>query len=199
MPAAGRSARMGSPKLLLPWNADGTTVIETVLKAWRGSAVERIVVTVHPDDVELADLCRRCGAEVVVPETPPPDMKASTAAGLEHLRRTATPGDRDAWLVAPADLPLLTTATIDRVIAAHDPARPSVLRPVCGGKAGHPALFPWPLAAEVSQLGPSEGLHTLVERRGCREIACEQDCTAADLDTPEDYRRLHNRHLHDNR
>ena len=75
VPAAGRSATMGEPKLLLPWT--GRPLIEHVLSEWRASRASRMIVVVHPDDVALADVCRGNEANVVVPEVPPPDMKSS--------------------------------------------------------------------------------------------------------------------------
>ena len=56
IPAAGRSVRMGEPKLLLPWR-DGT-LIEHVLAQWLASRVACVTVVVHPDDQELAAVCR---------------------------------------------------------------------------------------------------------------------------------------------
>ena len=83
VPAAGRSVRMGEPKLLLPWGE--TTIIESVLAAWRASRVARIVVVVHPEDTRLAELCRAASAMVIQPEIPPPDMKASVCHALAWL------------------------------------------------------------------------------------------------------------------
>ena len=51
VPAAGRSERMGAPKLLLPLG--DSTVIEHVLAAWTASPVTRTVVVVRADDAEL--------------------------------------------------------------------------------------------------------------------------------------------------
>lgn len=194
VPAAGRSLRMGRPKLLLPWGAH--TVIEAVLAAWRASRVAATIVVVHPDDLELAALCRRAGAEVVQAPQAPPDMKASVILGLDFIERTLAPRGDEAWLAAPADLPLLSAATIDRLIAEHDPARPRILVPVHGGRRGHPVLFPWALAAEARRLGEGAGLDRLLADFAPRELASGPEALAADLDTPDDYRRLHDRYDH---
>lgn len=193
VPAAGRSTRMGSPKLLLPWGHD-STLIEQVIAAWRRSPVERVVVTVHPEDSALAEVCRRAGAEVVVPEVPPEDMKTSIRRALEHLARTASPGDDDVWLAAPADVPGLSSSVITRLIASHDPQRPAILRPLQAGRHGHPALFPWPVAVQVAQLTAAEGLDVLMRRLGTRDLECGANAAPDDVDTPDDYRRLRDRY-----
>jgi len=185
---------MGTPKLLLPWGPAGSTVVERVLAAWRASRVERIVVVTHPDDEQLAKICRAAGADVFAPPTPPADMKASIRYGLEYLAGVARPSDDDAWLAAPADLPLLTPATIDRVIGAYDPARGRAVRPRYGGKFGHPVLWPWRGAALVAGLPEQRGLDALLEQTGFDVVECEADSVGADLDTPEAYRRLRDRY-----
>ena len=47
VPAAGRSTRMGRPKLLLPWS-DGS-MIESQLRAWRASRVAAVAARAAND------------------------------------------------------------------------------------------------------------------------------------------------------
>jgi molybdenum cofactor cytidylyltransferase len=197
IPAAGRSSRMGRPKLLLPWG--GATVIEHVLAAWRESRVERVVVVLHRDDQRLAELCAACGAITVAPDSPPPHMKDSIRHGLAVVAERFDPHDDDAWLVAPADMPGLTAAVIDRLIEAHAAglAERGGARPVraarYGSKPGHPVLFPWPLAAEVAQLGDDEGLDALVARHLVAYLDFDTAARPEDFDTPAEYERLRRR------
>ncbi len=191
IPAAGRSQRMGRPKLLLPWGA--ATIVECVIAAWRASRAARVLLVVHPEDRELAEVGRAAGAEVVVPEVPPGDMKASVLAALEYAKRYAPQSD-DAWLVAPADMPGLSTAAIDAVIAAYERERAEgdgnrLWVASHEGRRGHPALFPWSLAGEVGRLGENEGLDALLRRHAVALVEAGADALAGDLDTPQDYQR----------
>lgn len=188
LPAAGRSARMGTPKLLLPF--DGEPLIARVLSVWRASHVDRIVLVVHPQDARLAELGRAQGADVVVPESPPPDMKASVQHALQYLQSRWNPAGRDAWLVAPADMPQLNSAAIDAVLSAYQQSETSIVVPCHGGRRGHPVAFPWSLAPEVSRLGAHQGLNVLVARHPVREIDVPDSGILVDFDTPDDYRRL---------
>ena len=187
-PAAGRSVRMGKPKLLLPWGK--SNVIETVLDAWQKSRVREVVVVVHPDDTRLAEICRARNVHVVVAESPPPDMKASVRLGLAFARERFSPRDGDAWLLAPADVPTLTPHVIDLLLSRHNPVQPEILVPRHGDRRGHPALFPWPLADEVARLAESEGVNALFNRHPVREIPLPPELAASDVDTPEEYQRL---------
>lgn len=188
VPAAGQSSRMGTPKLLLPWGE--TTIIESVLDAWKGAQVRATVVVVPPDDRELADLCWHAGAEVVVPSQQPGDMKQSVRIALRHIAKHLRPRETDVWLVAPADMPHLSSPIIARLLEKHRPDEPRILLPTLNGRRGHPALFPWPLAGRVDELGPDEGLNALVQREHPLEIPCDDLAgpdAFGDVDTPEDY------------
>jgi molybdenum cofactor cytidylyltransferase len=195
VPAAGNSARMGRPKLLLALS--GRPLIAHVIGAWERSSVDRIVVVIRPDDIALAEVVQSGGrVERVIPATPPPDMKASIQAALEHIEDRLNPAKGDGFLVAPADMPRLSPAIIDRLIQGHlaEPAA-NVLVPTIHGRRGHPTLFSWQLAAEVHRLGVDEGLNCIVDRQLPRLVPCEDliaggEYPFADIDTPEQYRQL---------
>lgn len=185
VPAAGRSDRMGTSKLLLPWGK--STVIEHVLAAWRASRVVHTVVVVPSHEGALVALCRRAGAEVVEAATQPPDMKASVLLGLNYVTNRYGPEAGDVWLIAPADIPGLTSAIIDRLLASHRPEDPRIIVPAHGQRRSHPALLPWPLAAEVSGLSNDRGVDELFTRYPILRLEVQAADIPNDLDTPDDY------------
>ena len=178
---------MGAAKLLLPWGE--RTVVECVLAAWHRSGVTRTVVVVAAHDRALADLVRTTGADVVTAATRPADMRASIGIGLARVRDSYSPGAKDIWLVAPADMPELSADVIDRLLAAHRPADPQIIVPQHAGRRGHPALFPWPLAAQVPGLAADVGVRGLFDQHRVVELACPREALPSDLDTPADYAR----------
>jgi molybdenum cofactor cytidylyltransferase len=185
VPAAGRSVRMGQPKLLLP--AGYSTIIERVLSAWTASRVTRTVVVVRRDDEELKARCRGFNVDIVTPASPPEDMKASIACALDHVARRYAPVDDDAWLVAPADMPRLSARTIDLVLNSFDPAQPRPIVPLFRGQRGHPLLLPWRMAEQLHDLAPDEGVNALMAGAPSREIECGHPGILFDLDTPGDF------------
>jgi molybdenum cofactor cytidylyltransferase len=194
IPAAGRSLRMGQPKLLLPWGT--STVLEQVLETWSASRVGRVILVVHPHDAEIVRLGAAAGAHVVQPETAPEEMKVSVQLALDYISHFA-PSPTDAWLLAPADMPTLSTATIDQLISAYESslaanpaATPRIWAPRCDGRRGHPVLFAWTLRSEVAALGPDEGINTLLSRHDVAYVEASAGAILEDLDTPEDYERL---------
>lgn len=177
---------MGRPKLLLPWGE--STILEQVLEVWRTAGVDRRIVVVHPADRELAALAAQAGAEVVVPALPPPDMKASVQAALVHLAAQAN--DQDVWLLAPADMPTLRPDVIDLLLQTARQSAGTILVPSVNGRRGHPVLFRWPMAAAVARLAGDQGVNELLRQFPVTEVPSQDKAILADVDTPEDYRRL---------
>src|SRR5262245_14413038 len=127
VPAAGNSARMGEPKLLLP--LAGAPLITHVLWAWQNSRVDHVIAVIRPGDDRLAETVRAASIEPVIPAAPPPDMKASIQAGLRHIAAQFSPTASDAYLVAPADMPRLSPGVIDALIKRHHSAEEKILVP----------------------------------------------------------------------
>ena len=191
VPAAGHSQRMGKPKLLLPWKHG--TIIEATLAAWKASSVAAIVVVVRPDDRELAEICARAGVNVLTPTAAPPHMRDSVQAALQQIASNYHPAEGDVWLLAPADMPHLSSAIVDELVAAHRPDAPAILTPTLDQRAGHPVLFPWPLASQVPRLPADRGINALRWENPTRTVSCDHLGIAreafGDLDTPEQYRQ----------
>jgi molybdenum cofactor cytidylyltransferase len=190
IPAAGQSLRMGNRnKLLLPW-AD-STVVEQVLSAWSNSQVDRVVLVSRPGDSPVQNLVRKFpGVELLIPEETPADMKRSVQFGLQHFNLTGdAPNHQDRWLIAPADLPTMTSTLIDRVIASSRDTSAIVI-PKFAERRGHPVSFPWSLSNLVSQLGDDEGIDRLLDGNPVKWLLLDASQYPADIDTPDDYHRL---------
>lgn len=195
VPACGESRRMGTDKLWLPW--DGRTILETVLAAWVRSPVDKIVlVTGRRQASRIAECTLDERLELVLVDQPTADMKATVQLGLRHIADTFAPGEDDAWLLAPADMPTLSSRTIQAVLSAYADALAasarSIILPMQGQRRGHPALFPWSLYGQVSQLPEQVGLNTLVDAAGYRAVGVEH--LGEDVDTIDQWRDLRGRH-----
>jgi molybdenum cofactor cytidylyltransferase len=188
VPAAGVSARLGAPKLLLSVN--GRPLIEHVLAAWTQSVVTRTVVVARASDEPLLERCRQSDVDVVTPAVDPADMKTSVQFGLRYVEERYAPDAEEPWLLAPADLPHLSSRMIDAVLAAYDPAQPAAIVPAAAGRRGHPALLPWRWAAHVHRLHDGEGVNALLARLPVREVPWDDVSMDEDLDTLADYTRL---------
>jgi molybdenum cofactor cytidylyltransferase len=179
---------MGRDKLLLP--IGGVPIIQVLLRAWKASEVDHVVAVVRASDVGLHDICASEGAEVVTSAIDPPEMKVSVQLGLRHIERRFSPESRDVWLLAPADLPHLSSALVNRLLRRHHSDASSIIAPRCSARRGHPVLFPWPLAADVWGLTQSETTAVLLDRHSVIWEDVEDGQLFDDVDTSADYRQL---------
>lgn len=190
VPAAGKSVRMGRPKLIL--QVDGVSIISHVIAALRNGGAERLVVVSPPRDapgaLELIAEAERAGAEVATLAGPTDDMRATVQFGLEQLARGTTP---EGVLLAPGDTAGISASVVAHVIAQFRENRSSIVVPTYRGRGGHPVLIPWSLAEQIPGLPAGAGVNALMKDRPESVLKLEVDDagTVVDLDTPEDYRQ----------
>jgi len=198
IPAAGQSRRMGRPKLALP--LAGKSILECVLDALRQAGVTDVLVVVSPLGDAVSALAEKGGAHVLRLADETPDMRATVIAGLEWLEQRFQPAADDAWLLLPADHPVLDPDAIlalMRCRLAHP--QQSIFIPSFGGRRGHPALIGWQHVAALRCFPPGQGLNRFLREAGeqVRECPVRSPGVLLDLDTPEDYQRLLDGHFMD--
>jgi molybdenum cofactor cytidylyltransferase len=185
--AAGRSARMGRPKLLLPWG--GTSVLGHLIGQWEALGAKQIaVVCASGHRAMQAELDRLSfpARERVINPTPERGMFSSIQCAAQWSGWEAK---LTHWAVVLGDQPHLQQETLERVLAFGAAHPGKVCQPARFGHARHPVLLP---EMVFRQLGRSKAA-TLKEflTGSLRTVAlCELDDPGLDLDIdrPEDYR-----------
>jgi molybdenum cofactor cytidylyltransferase len=191
VPAAGKSRRMGRPKLALP--LAGRTVLEHVLDALRQAEIGPTVVVLGPHVADLAGLVEAGGAHPLVLAEETPDMRATVELGLRWLEEHLRPRPEDDWLLLPADHPTLNAEVIRLLRRARgDRPEKSIVVPAWQGKRGHPTLIAWRHVEGLRAHPAGEGLNTYLRlhMEETLEVSAASAEVLADLDTPEDYARL---------
>jgi len=181
--AAGRSARMGVQKLLLPYR--GQTIIGHVVDEVLRSPVHRtFVVTGEDHERVIAALSDRAVTFVRNPD-PDADMLSSVRCGVR-----ASPPECDAILIVLGDQPAVTAAVIRSIVDEHRLHGDSIIVPVFGGRRGHPILVPIRFAREVLTAHDGVGLRGLLMAHpdDVLELPVNVPGVLQDIDTPEDYR-----------
>ena len=191
LPAAGKSTRMGRPKLALPLGE--RTILEHVLAALRDADIEQIVVVLGPHVRELTPLIHNVQAHVCQLAEETADMRATVEQGLRWLEERFQPCSEDAWLLVPADHPTLAPSVIRALEQArrNNPTR-SIFVPIFQGRRGHPLALTWKHVEGIRAHDAGEGLNTYVRRHSTDvlEVAVQSETVLWDLDTPEDYEKL---------
>ena len=190
IPAAGKSVRMGRPKLSLPLG--NKTIIEHVVTAFRCVSTN-VVVMLAPHTSDLAPLIASTGGQPILMPTETPDMRATTEHGLDWLEANCHPDAKDYWFLSPADHPTLDPAVLHYLLSClkAEPEK-SLFLPTYKGKRGHPALVSWKHVNGIRQWDRDKGLNTYFRSCITDTMECEVDNEEIfrDLDTPEDYQRL---------
>jgi molybdenum cofactor cytidylyltransferase len=183
--AAGLSRRMGEPKAFL--RAGDGTFLDRVVHAL-AAACDRVIVVTGPGDDpgarDIAEAATRLGASVAInPDRGSPQLR-SLQAGL-----AAVPPETRAVIACPVDIPDVSPALAARLARVFGESGAPVVLPSQGGKHGHPVLFARSVFAELARTDLPEGARTVVHAhlRELREVPV--DALAADVDTPDDYRR----------
>jgi 2-phospho-L-lactate guanylyltransferase len=139
------------------------------------------VLVVTPDD-EVRQIASRAGAR------PIRQRSQGLNVGLRQAREEVLAGGADALLVVPIDLPLISPAALEAVLAAlADPGRPLVvLVPDRHGRGTNALLLAPPDAIEFGFGGDSRRAHAACANdAGARYVELDGPLSV-DLDTPDD-------------
>lgn len=184
--AAGRSQRMGRPKMLLPWGK--TTVIGQVVETLARAGVTEIVVVAGGERAEMEKALQGTPARVVYnPEYRDDEMLHSFQAGLSTLLNREV----SAVLVALGDQPQIEEKVV-RSVLKERPADPHrIVVPSYRLHRGHPWLLPRAWWEAVMALEPPTTLRDFLNKHEGMIDYLEVDTPTVlqDLDTPDDYRR----------
>jgi molybdenum cofactor cytidylyltransferase len=188
LPAAGKSSRMGRPKLTLP--AGDSTVIGRLVDTLRRCGVENVVVVTGPEDGRLGELAQNSGARLALLPKATPDMRSTVQFGLRWLLNNGPISSGDFFLLIPADHPALTDRALSDLLKGMelDPNW-SIYIPTFEGVRGHPAVLPVSLVDEIEKLPENTGINELVRRQASRTklVAVSDPSILWDLDTQADY------------
>src|ERR1051326_409366 len=147
IPAAGKSERMGTPKLAL--RIGERTLLEHVIATLHAGGVDHVLVVLGPHVTDLAAIAKAAGAEVMVLPEPTAHMLATVQHGLEALL-ARNPAPTDFWMLAPADHPTMDADVVRKLIETSRPLPPgSIVVPTWQGRRGHPVFIGWPHAEAI--------------------------------------------------
>jgi molybdenum cofactor cytidylyltransferase len=186
--AAGRSRRMGRPKLLLPWAA--SSVLGHLLVQWQELGAAQIVVVAAAEDRAIEDECLRLSfpiRQLIFNPSPERGMFSSVqcAARWKDWR-----GELTHWAIVLGDQPHLRQQTLRQVLALCVANPDQICQPAYGDHRRHPVLIPRSVFNQLagsSALDLKAFLATMPERI----VSCSLDDPGLDLDIdhPADYEK----------
>jgi molybdenum cofactor cytidylyltransferase len=185
--AAGKSTRMGRPKMLLPWGT--TTVIGHLISQWQRVGAAKVGI-VHRDDPPLAAELDRLGVSAdqrIQNPAPDGDMFSSIVCAA---RWNGWPKETTHWAVSLGDQPHLRDTTLRALIAfGFGFGHPNmVCQPEWSGRPKHPVILPRPAFLKLRDTTVTDLKQFLMDEPVAR-IKLDDPGLGFDLDFPEDYAR----------
>jgi molybdenum cofactor cytidylyltransferase len=182
--AAGFARRMGRQKLLL--DLRGKPVVRWSVEAILPHAGDVVVVT-GQDDAAVRAALEGLPVRFALNPRPQAGQGSSIAVGMAALKPWTA-----AVLIALGDQPRLPEGVIPALVQAREETGRAIAVPVYRGIQGTPVLFAGEVFGELAALSGDTGARAVVQARPERVARVEVDAPMPlDVDTPEDYARLH--------
>lgn len=180
--AAGSSTRMGTQKLLLPYN--GSSMIESVITNVIRSKVDQVMVVLGKDHEEIARLLDNQPVKICYNPDPSKGMLSSVQCGIN-----AIPEKVNAVLIYLGDQPDIPPSVTDRILEAYNAALKGIVIPIYNHRRGHPLLVDMKYRKEIHKLDLEKGLRSLMHLfpQDVLEVEVDEQGILVDIDTREDY------------
>lgn len=181
--AAGRSERMGRTKAVLPLGGD--TFVTHLSRVLLRAGLAPVVVTVPepPDGALVERALARLDVVATRNDAPAEGLIGSVKTALRH-----TP-DAGGLLLCPVDMPFVTTALVQRLVAALDEGALAAT-PWVQDARGHPVALGAALFDELLAAGDG-GVRAVLASRDdeVARVPWGDARVLSNLNTPEDYER----------
>jgi molybdenum cofactor cytidylyltransferase len=182
--SAGFARRMGRQKLLLVLN--GKPVVRWSVEGALPHVGDCVVVT-GQDDAAVRGALAGLAVRFAVNARPQDGQGSSIAVGASAL-----PPATASALVVLGDQPCTPPNVIPALLAAQRASGKAIVAPSYRGVRGTPVLFAASVFPELRRLGGDAGARSVLLARPERvEVVEFEAAMPGDVDTPEDFARLH--------
>jgi molybdenum cofactor cytidylyltransferase len=180
--AAGKSERMGTNKLLLPFQ--GKPMISAVVDQIMASGINYICVVLGAFRNDMLAVVSELPVKHCYNADYELGMFTSVQCGFRNM-----PSTSDAAIVFLGDQPMIPGEVTDRLIHEYARSGKGILIPVFSGKRGHPVLIDKKYAQVIVTLVPERGLHSLFDLYplDIQEVDVAIPGILRDIDTLQDY------------
>ena len=183
--AAGRSIRMGSMKLVLPWG--NSTVIGSVIATLLEAGLFDIYVVTGNNHKELEDALQKFDLNFCTnPDYLHGEMLSSVRVGLQCLG-----DDSEAAMIVLGDQPQVEAEVVCALMDRYQLTRNKIIVPSYKMHRGHPWLIDRSLWSELHDITIDQTLRDYLNKQQ-ENISYVNVNTASvimDLDTPGDYQK----------
>ena len=184
--AAGRSARLGSPKQTLSYR--GKTLLQHSIDTALESLGNPVIVILGSEkEIIEKDLDQ---TQIFIEENTSWEsgMGTSISCGINKLELIAP--DSEAVILMVCDQPFVSASLLNELINKYKETGKSIIACSYGNTLGTPALFHKSLFSELSALEGESGAKLLIKKYSQKTETVSFDKGSIDIDTRENYRNL---------
>ncbi len=181
--AAGRSRRMAPLNKLLVKDKAGLAMVARVVDQALASAARPVIVVTGHERERVEEALAGRAVIFAHADDYAEGLSASLRAGLGAL-----PPEAEGVMICLGDMPLVTSAMMDRLLGAFDPAEGrAIVQPTFRGKQGNPMLFAREFLAEMMTIAGDVGARQVAGRHAARmvEVEMPDDGVLRDFDTTD--------------
>jgi molybdenum cofactor cytidylyltransferase len=174
--AAGQSRRFGEEDKRLVKLPNGKRVIEQTIANCQGGGLP-VRVVLREDDQQLAKICLKQGASIIIATDAELGMGHSIAAAMDEIKSW------DGCLVVLADMPFVQSATYQQIAEALEAH--AIVRPRYQGQPGQPNGFLQEYFSELQKSSGDSGAKHLLKSTAVHYLDVDDPGIHRDIDTPE--------------
>ena len=182
--AAGSAKRFGGNKLIhiMPNSVAVAVASARNLK----QSLAHVIAVVRQSDVELSDMLRTEGLDIICSEHAENGISASLISGIQATVNAS------GWLVALADMPFIKPSTISSIATMLENGA-ELAAPYYAGLRGHPVGFSHTILPDLLRLVGDQGAHKILHEKNdvLRQFHCNDPGILQDIDTLEDIKNIY--------
>lgn len=192
--AAGASARMGTPKQLLPFR--GSSLLRHLAEQAMQAACGPVLLVTGAYEDEIKKEVKDLPIDIITNHSWKEGMGSSIRSGILALQQSYA--EAIAAMIMVTDQPYVTAPLIRTLLSAHETSGKPIAACRYDEGFGPPVLFSARYFPALMQLQGNTGAKSIVKQHADEVAWIDFSAGATDIDTPNDYRELLNSRNHDN-
>ena len=183
--AAGQSSRMGAlkPKLEI----ENKSTILWVIEAFQKAGIEDVRVIVGYHSEAIRKVLSETNVKIIENRAPEKGMFSSVKVGIASLE-----SDTEGILLIPADIPMIRSQTIEKILRAHVMYPEKIIFPSFLGQKGHPPFIEKACFKAILEAHEDMNLRQILEqfKESWLDLPCADNGIVMDMDTYADYEHM---------
>lgn len=183
--AAGKSSRMGRPKMFLK-HFNGLSFIENLLIQYTDFECDKVIVVLNEDNYQLlkkSGISDQYSFQMVLNPFPEKERFYSIQCGLEGLK------DSDFVFIHNVDNPYADIETLQKLYEQREKA--DYIKPVYKNRGGHPILISGKIIQKAKHSDSSQmTFRTFLKNFECEKVDAANDNIYININNESDYLRF---------